>query len=64
MITQKNFSVLKGHVTDGQQVLMNDGLIFKINQAFIGWNIEFEGRITKAFISGVELEFFIVNYNL
>lgn len=62
--TQDNFTVLKGHINDGQNILMNNGDTFTIKADLKGWLLFSScGRqIEGLFTSGYNLEYTIVNF--
>lgn len=44
MVNQDNFHAMLGHVSDGQQVKMNNGTIITIVASMRGWMIQCEGK--------------------
>jgi hypothetical protein len=39
MVKQDNFTMMKGHVNDGQQISMNCGDVWTIKAVIAGWDI-------------------------
>lgn len=64
MTTQDKFTMLRGHINNGQKVQMVTGEIFTIKSTLRGWKIVDEtGKdICIGLCSAFAVECFIVNY--
>ena len=62
MIHQEHFSLLRGHVGQGQEVKLNDGSVATIRSAMGGWAIECNGKVVVTSLDRQQVERWIVNY--
>ena len=63
MTIQENFTMLKGHVSDGQKIRMRTGEVFEIKSTISGWKIvDAEKDVFINMNSAHEVENAIVNY--
>jgi len=62
MIQQDHFSLMRGHVGQGQEVKLNDGSTATIQSVMSGWAIQHNGKVVITNLNGREVEQWIVNY--
>lgn len=61
-VTQDQFSVMSGHVYDGNTVTMNNGDKLRLVNTMRGWAIQKDGKTIGEFGAAWEVERFIVTY--
>ena len=61
--SQNSFTALKGHVSDGCEVIANNGDLLTIKATMHGWDIYRNGvEISRAGHNAYNVEVFIANY--
>ena len=63
-VTQDQFSVMRGHVYDGNTVAMNNGDTLRLANTMHGWAIQKDGKTIGEFSAAWEVERFIVAYEV